>query len=174
MKVMNLPGMAYYLQPEGLDNLGDVTKTAQLLYSSTAEFIFFDGVIPTAEELRLVVDRADLITKYGARQLMSIPNITLSHTYNKDKKQRLIKKSPIDAVECSFTAVGTIGWVAIVFNNSAGILTNSILFTDSLGQWGDEYSMIILDKKTATNATDKNVFKDVSLIVRDNSSYEGV
>lgn len=174
MKVLNLPGMAYHLHPLGLDNLGDTTKVSQLSFSASTDIIFFDGIMPSANELRLVIDKPDLINKYGTRQLMQVNNIVLSHTYNKDKKQRLIKKTPIDAVECQFSAVGSIGWCAIIFNDTNGIATSSLLFTDSIGQWGDEYSMIILDKKTSVAVSDKNVFKDISLIVRDSSNYEGM
>ena len=43
-----------------------------------------------------------------------------------------------------------------------------ILFTDSIGQWGEDDKPIIIDSMTGVTG-DKNVFKDFSLILRDSS-----
>jgi len=168
MKISNFYGMSYHFTPVVLDNVNSDSPLVNTTDTNGNKILFFDGSMPDDDTLYNIKSETELRAAYTP--IMEITDLNFVFTYSNGNKKRLIKKMPVDAIETTFTADGTIGWAAIILTND---LENKdvILFTDSIGQWGDDDMPIIIDKYTGT-VGEKNVFKDFSLILRDSSSNE--
>lgn len=172
MKIGNFYGMSYHFVPKVLNNINDTTVAPNTTVTQTGnKILFFNGTLPETDTLYLLETEAALRAAYGSAILMEVPNLNFTYTYTIETKKRLIKKLPVDAIEVNFLATGTIGWAAIILEDTRGSSDKIILFTDSVGMWGDDDMPIIIDRYSG-NIGDKNVFKDFSLILRDISSNE--
>ena len=170
MKVANFFGISYHFAPKVISNINDTTKTITESITQTGnKILFFDGAIPADDTLYNITTEADLRTAYTP--IMEVGSLTFTYTYTKANKKKIIKKTPVDAMDLTFTGNGTIGWAAVILADDGSVTDDLIVFTDSIGQWGDDDMPIIIDKYTGV-AGDKNVFKDFSLILRDISSNE--
>ena len=175
MKVLNFYGLSYHFMPTAnVTSNNVVTPLTTDLSVDNNKIIFFDGGIPATEDLYKIVTEEALITAYGSKKVMEVDNLQFVYNYDKATKVKTIKKIPVDAIDLTFDIDATIGWAAIILNDASAPNDDNkiILFTDSIGTWGDQTSPIIIDKYTGV-AGDKNIFKDFSLILRDISTNEG-
>jgi len=150
--------------------------------TSGNEFIFFQGVKPTDEELYAIEDKQQLLDTYGTDILTRIDAINIEWTYINGswQRERVIKKTPIDALDMTLEQGGTVGWCTIICTQEIGYHTNTfddtkdlMLFTDSIGDWNNDQSVITLDV-LAGAAGETIIFKDFSFKLRDKSVLEGV
>lgn len=170
MKLLNFFGISYHFTPKLVGNINDTTKTlTETMTTTNNKILFFDGAMPADDTLYEITTEAALRAEYTP--IMEVSGLTFTYTYTKDTKKKLIKKTPVDALDLTFTGSGTIGWAAVVLSDDNSVTDDIIIFTDSLGQWGEDDKPIILDKFTGVTG-DKNIFKDFSLILRDVSSNE--
>lgn len=170
MKLLNFFGISYHFMPKVLGNVNDTTKTLTETMTTTGnKILFFNGSMPSDDTLYAFTTESALRGAYTP--IMEVSGLSFTYTYTKDTKKKLIKKTPVDALDLTFTGTGTIGWAAIILADDGTVTDDIILFTNSLGQWGEDDKPIILDKFTGVTG-DKNVFKDFSLILRDVSSNE--
>ena len=145
------------------------------------EFIFFQGVKPTDDVLYNIENKQQLLDTYSADVLVRIDDININWSYVNGswQRERVIKKTPIDALDMTMEQAGTIGWCAIICTqetgySSAAIDTNdSMLFTESIDSWNNDESVITLDVLTGS-AGSIIIFKDFSFKLRDKSILEGV
>ena len=170
MKLLNFFGISYHFTPKLVGNINDTTKTlTETMTTTNNKILFFNGAMPTDDTLYEIITETALRSAYTP--IMEVSGLTFTYTYTKDTKKKLIKKTPVDALDLTFTGSGTIGWAAVVLTDDNSVTDDIIIFTDSLGQWGEDDKPIILDKFTGVTG-DKNIFKDFSLILRDVSSNE--
>jgi len=170
MKISNFFGISYHFTPRVLSNINETT--ASLVETVTQEgnkILFFDGDMPADDDLYGILNEIQLREAYTP--IMEVTDLQFTYTYTKSTKKKLIKKLPVDALDLVFTGDGTIGWAAVILTGDGSVSDDIILFTDSIGQWGDDNMPIIIDKYTGVTG-DKNVFKDFSLILRDTSNNE--
>jgi hypothetical protein len=149
--------------------LADPNNPANTLVTSRQisgnKIIFFSGALPTKAEA-LVATKATVEAQ--SNKLFETPEFDITYTYSVDTKKRFIRKSVIDALEMNYTAAGTIGYAAIILNDPNS--SNSyIIFTDSIGTWGQDTMPIILDNKTGAVGT-RNLFKNISIELEDKPS----
>lgn len=191
MRFSNLYGHSLMLMPYSVPkyNTSDNTKISggwamEIPSFDTAgnEFIFFKGEKPADEELYLIENKDALMAAYGTDKLTSIDSITIRWTYTNSawRRERVITKTPVDALDMTLEQAGTIGWCAIVCTQKTGYHTStfdaandSILFTDSIGDWNNDESVLTLDTLTGLNG-ETIIFKDFSFKLRDKSVFEGV
>lgn len=170
MKISNFFGISYHFTPAVLANVNDTTTVlTENIVTEDNKILFFDGVMPADEDLYGIVTEAALRTAHTP--IMEVNGLQFTYTYTVSNKKKLIKKLPVDALDVTFSGNGTIGWAAIILTGDDSVADDIILFTDSIGQWGDDDMPIIIDTMTGT-VGDSNVFKDFSLILRDTSSNE--
>ena len=174
MKVMNFYGLSYHFMPSQnvVSNNIKLNLVTDLIIEGN-KIIFFDGAIPSADELYELTSETSLLNAYNDRKLMEVGDLKFVYKYDKATKTKTIKKVPVDAIDVQFEKDGTIGWAAIILNDAENPDEKEkiILFTDTIGGWGDQTSPIIIDKFTGKK-DDNNIFKDFSLILRDVSSNE--
>jgi hypothetical protein len=146
------------------------------------EFIFFQGVKPTDEELYAIENKQQLLDTYGTDILTRIDNINISWTYANSswQRERVITKTPVDALDMTLEQAGTIVWCAIICTQEVGYHSTSIdysqdsmLFTSSIDTWNNDESVITLDVLTGDSG-ETVIFKDFSFKLRDKSVLEGV
>ena len=129
------------------------------------KIIFLSGALPTKAEA-LTATKATVEAQSNI--LCETAEFDITYTYNVDTKKRYIRKSIIDALEMNYTAAGTIGYAAIILNDPNS--SNSyVIFTDSIGTWGQDTMPIILDNKTGTVGS-RNLFKNISIELADKPS----
>lgn len=175
MRVLNFYGLSYHFMPTAnVVSNNVVTNLITDLTIADNKIIFFDGVMPAIEDIYNITSEAALLGTYGDKKVMEVGGLTFVYTYDKAKKEKKIKKIPVDAIDLTFEINATIGWAAVILNDDANPTASEkiILFTDSIGTWGDQVAPIIIDKYTGI-AGDNNIFKDFSLILRDISTNEG-
>ena len=130
------------------------------------KIIFFSGVLPT-KEAALTATKGSVEAMAG--KLCETAEFDITYTYNVVNKKRFIRKSIIDALEMNYLSAGTIGYAAILLNNPD---TNNqyVIFTDSIGTWGQDTMPIILDNKNGTVGS-RNLFKNISIELTDKPSH---
>ena len=175
MRVLNFYGLSYHFMPTA--NVVSNNTVTDLITDLTIDgnkIIFFDGSMPSTEDIYNITSEAALLGTYGDKKVMEVDDLTFVYSYDKAKKEKKIKKIPVDAIDLTYEINATIGWAAVILNDDANPTASEkiILFTDSLGTWGDQVAPIIIDKYAGV-AGDANIFKDFSLILRDISTNEG-
>jgi len=176
MKVLNFYGLSYHFMPVG--NVVSNNVSTSLTKNVTVDgnkIIFFDGGIPATEDLYNIVTEETLLNAFGTKKVFEVADLQFVYSYDELTKEKTIKKIPVDALDTVYEIDATIGWAAIILNDGDDMANPEkiILFTDTIGTWGDQTSPIIIDKYTGVTG-DKNIFKDFSLILRDISTNEGV
>lgn len=163
----NVNGQSYSMIPAVIANPnlpGNTVVTAKQIDGN--KILFFSGTMPSVNDC-LDITAANIESK-GFTKLLETQEFGITYTYNVDNKKRLIRKTVIDAMELSYLAAGTIGWAAIILNNPE--TSNSyVIFTDTIGTWGDTQAPIILDNKVGT-LNSRNLFKNVSIEIADKSN----
>lgn len=174
MKALNFYGLSYSFTPKDNAITDNVIETG---YSMPGNKIYFlkDGLVPYADqakrdELYLIQTANDIETIYADDILFVVPNLTFAYTYNTAKKQRLIQKTPVDALELPFAATGTVAYCAIVMKDQVSGV-ESVVFTNSIGEWGNQTAPVIIDALTGVIGQTQ-IFKDLSIVLRDTSSNE--
>lgn len=169
MKFVNVKDQSYGMFPGVIANPnlpGSTVVTSKQIDGN--KILFFAGAMPTAAEC-LDISESNIDSK-GYTKLLETELFGITYTYTVDTKKRLIRKTLIDAMELSYLEAGTIGWAAIILANPE--TTNSYLvFTDTIGTWGDNQAPIILDNKVGTVGS-RNLFKNVSIEITDKSNME--
>lgn len=154
MKLINPVGVASCLTPGTRGSSGTYPVDVYLM----------TGDIPASDALINVVSAADMLTKFPT-MAYKFTGLSITTNYAYNINQRTYKKTPIDALPFYPTINGDIKWAAIVF---AG---EKILYTDSIGLWDSAEACITLNSLTA-DTTKENILKDISLVIRDKSTYE--
>lgn len=175
MRVLNFYGLSYHFMPAAnVVSNNVVTNLITNIQTTGNKIVFFDGALPSIDDLYNIKTEAALLGSFGNKKVMEVTGLTFDYSYDKAKKEKKIKKTPIDAIDLTFSINATIGWAAIILTDSTTptAADKMILFTDSIGMWGDQTAPIIIDKFAGT-AGDANIFKDFSLILRDISTNEG-
>ena len=175
MKVLNFYGLSYHFMPTSnvISNNVSTSLTKNLTVDNN-KVIFFDGGIPATEDLYNITTEEALTTAFGSKKVFEVNGLQFVYGYDEAKKEKTIKKIPVDALDTVYEIDGTIGWAAVILNDATNPddIQKIILFTDSIGTWGDDTAPIIIDKYTGITG-DRNIFKDFSLILRDISTNEG-
>ena len=166
MVFKNPNGQSYQMFP-GV--LADPNNPANIIVTSRTvagnKIIFLSGALPTKAEA-LVATKTTVEAQSNI--LCETAEFDITYTYNVDTKKRYIRKSIIDALEMNYSAAGTIGYAAIILNDPNS--SNSyVIFTDSIGTWGQDTMPIILDNKTGVVGT-RNLFKNISIELEDKPS----
>ena len=163
----NVNGQSYSMIPAVIANPnlpGNTVVTAKQIDGN--KILFFSGNMPSVNDC-LDITAVNIESK-GFTKLLETQEFGITYTYNVDNKKRLIRKTVIDAMELNYLAAGTIGWAAIILNNPE--TSNSyVIFTDTIGTWGDTQAPIILDNKVGT-LNSRNLFKNVSIEIADKSN----
>ena len=162
----NVTGQSYSMFPSTLGNPNDPTSTiVSTRQISGNKVVFLSGSIPTKAEALAMTKTALLALPTVLGQTSTFD---LTYTYDVSTKKRIIRKSIVDALEFSYTAAGTIGYAAIILNDpDTG--KDCIIFTDSIGTWGQNQMPIIIDNKVGSVGT-KNIFKNISIELTDKST----
>jgi len=174
MKILNFYGLSYYFVPQ--KNIVSNDPNVPLVNNASVDgnkIIFFTGSLPDTNILYNITTESALLDAFGSQKIMEIDNLSFVYEYDEETKEKRIKKVPVDAIDSPFLIDGTIGWAAIILNdvNEPNETEKVILFTDSIGGWGDQTSPIIIDKFDG-KAGENNIFKDFSLILKDVSTFE--
>lgn len=162
----NVTGQSYQMFPTAVSNPNDpanaIVSTRQI---SGNKIVFLSGTIPAKAEA-LAATKASILA--SGNILGTTPTFDLTYTYDVTTKKRIIRKSIIDALEFTYSQAGTIGYAAIILNDpDSG--KDCIIFTDSIGTWGQNQMPIIIDNKIGTVGS-KNIFKNISIELTDKSS----
>jgi hypothetical protein len=174
MKILNFYGLSYYFTPQ--KNIVSNDPNVPLVNNASVagnKIIFFTGDLPDTQTLYNITTESALLDAFGSQKIMEVDDLNIIYEYDNETKTKRIKKVPVDALDVPFLIDGTIGWAAIILNdvNNPDEAEKIILFTDSIGGWGDQTSPIIIDKFTG-KAGENNIFKDFSLILKDVSTFE--
>lgn len=190
MKFANIYGHAIMMMPYAVPKYNTSINTTisggwaiehPSFTTAENEFIFFSGVKPSDEELYAIDSKQQLLDTYGSNILTRISGINIEWTYNNTewKRERLIRKTPADALDMTLEQAGTITWCAIVctqqntWNTTVLDTTkNSILFTSAIGGWNNDTDVITLDVLEGLQG-ETIIFKDFSFKLRDKSVFEG-
>ena len=163
MVFKNTNSQSYQMFPGVLQDPNTPSSTiVTTRQTSGNKVMFFSGAMPD-KATALAVTKASLNAL--STKLCETPDFDLTYTYDVAKKKRFIRKSIIDALEMNYTAAGTIGYAAIILNDSVGG-KDYIILTDTIGTWGDNLAPIILDNKVGTQGS-RNLFKNVSIELTD-------
>ena len=166
MVFKNPNGQSYQMFP-GV--LADPNNPANTIVTSRTvagnKIIFLSGALPTKAEA-LVATKTTVEAQSNI--LCETAEFDITYTYNVDTKKRYIRKSIIDALEMNYSAAGTIGYAAIILNDPNSSISY-VIFTDSIGTWGQDTMPIILDNKTGVVGT-RNLFKNISIELEDKPS----
>ncbi len=191
MRFSNIYGHSLMLMPYSVPkyNTSDNTKISggwamehPSFTTSGNEFIFFQGAKPTDEDLYAIESKQQLLDTYGTDILTRIDSISINWTYTNTgwRRERIITKTPIDALDMTLEQAGTVVWCAIICTQDTGYHSNtidttkeSILFTESIADWNNDESVITLDVMSGI-AGETIIFKDFSFKLRDKSVFEGV
>jgi hypothetical protein len=184
METLNFTGLSYNFAPvvQNYQNSATATLGNTTIVSPETEVAvyFYKGTMPSEATLYSINDEAalianqtinaDLVCMYDdTTDTTGVEDVELTFTYSVTKKQMNVKKSPVDAVETTastLSAAADITWCAIVFGNQ-----DQIIFTDSIGVWGDNDKSVIISKTTNIASGDTITLKDISLTIRDNTNH---
>lgn len=162
----NVNGQSYGMFPTTLSNPNDPASTLVTTRQiSGNKIVFLSGSVLTKVDA-LAATKTSILALPNV--LGMTPVFDLTYTYDLSTKKRIIRKSIVDALEFSYTAAGTIGYAAI-FLNDPDTGKDCIIFTDSIGTWGQNQMPIIIDNKIGVVGT-KNIFKNISIELTDKSS----
>ena len=122
------------------------------------------GDMPPAEFLEEMTSAAELIASFP-QVTKKFSGLSIETTFDYGINERVYKKVPVDALPFTPEQDGQIKWAAIVFPGE------KIMYTDSVGLWDNIEACITLNSLVA-DTTKENILKDISLVVRDKSTYE--
>lgn len=166
MVFKNPNGQSYQMFPGILldpNNPANTIVTSRQIAGN--KIIFFSGALPTKE---VAINATKASVEAMAGKLCETAEFDITYTYNVVNKKRFIRKSIIDALEMNYLGAGTIGFAAILLNNP-DTSNQYVIFTDSIGTWGQDTMPIILDNKVGTVGS-RNLFKNISIELADKPS----
>lgn len=167
MKFKNVHGFAYGLMPKVLVNPNVANNTILTNASSSGnKVMFFSGSIPTPD-VCLELTSTNIAEITGSALLCETATFDVLFNYDVTTKKKIIKKKFVDALEMRYLEAGTIGFAAIILT---GIETTNeyIIFTDSIGTWGEANKPVIVDNKNGS-LDSLNIFKNLSIEISDKS-----
>ena len=179
MRTNGIHGLNYHLFPGDLSNkLDDLVVATGLskVVNNGNEIHIFTGQMPSEEDLydfEFIDDVIDETKGYGANLAFSVGNSTASafdvnYTYNAARKERVIKKWPIDAKTYTSKITGDLTWAAIKLESVTSTGGKDIiLFTDAIGTWDDKETIILLNKTIGVQTGESIEFKDFTIASRD-------
>ena len=154
MTLINPVGVAACLTPGARGSEGTYTCDVYLM----------TGDVPPSDFLVNIASAAELVSSFPV-VAFKFTGISIVTTFNFAINQRTYKKTPVDALNFTPLSNGPIKWAAIVFPGE------KIMYTDSVGLWDNVEACITLNSLVA-DTTKENILKDISLVVRDKSTYE--
>ena len=179
MKTNGIHGLNYHLFPGDLSNKLDelvVSTGISKVVNNGNEIHIFTGVMPSEEDLykfEFIVDVIDVDKGYGANLAFSVGDTTASafdvnYTYDNDRKERVMKKWPIDAKTYTSKITGDLTWAAIKLESVTSTGGKDIiLFTDAIGTWDDKETIILVNKTVGVQSGESVEFKDFTIASRD-------
>lgn len=178
MRANAVHGLNYHFFPGDLSNKLDSTiieSGLNKVMSGSNQIHLFVGEMPAEEEL-YAFDSIDSIIDstngYGAQLAASIgvmegDSFEINYTYDRARKERVIKKWPVNAKNYEIQTGGAITWAAIRIEGVTPTEgKDQIIFTDAIGSWKDNETIILLDKIVVA-AGDQVEFKDFTFASRD-------
>jgi len=182
MKTNGVHGLNYHLFPGDLSNKLDkdiVANGLSRVVQGGNEIHVFVGAMPSEDDLYKITTVADLLddtTGYGSSLAFSIgvdadDAIELNYTYDRTRKERVIKKWPVNAksytVKTDIPANSVLSWAAIKMEGVTPTGTEEqLLFTDAIGSWDDPETCILVDE-VVVSGDDTIEFKDFTVSGRD-------
>lgn len=169
MKIKNTTGLALHFFPMLLNDKKDRTKVNIAINSSYSgnKIAFFIGDMPAADVLYQKTSYADILTTYNANLAFKIDDMELTYTYDKDKKERIVQKTPVDAVEYNSLKTGTLGWCAIqLVPQTPNINGDYIIYSNNLGTWSSN-NIIAMFEKLECEVNKPILFKDLTISIKD-------
>lgn len=168
MRTLNFYGISSCLVPKLDASLPFVEVNAE--YANN-DIIFFDGVVPSNEELYNIMNKDDLIATYGDRKLGEVTAMTLKYEQDNTKLRRIVRKKP-DVLEMPYLADGTIGWFAIcLFEDVVESGKTPIIYSDSIGLDESELKFVTLESVTGTTGGE-NYLREISMVLTEVSDSE--
>lgn len=175
MRTSNIFGIAYHFIPRDLSNRtteAEVIRGTSIVTENNVIYIM-SGEMPTTDELYEIGTAALFETTYASQIAAKITGLQFTYSYNRQTKERIIRKTPVDAIHFNMLVNGPIGWYAVkltdVDANTSG--EESLFFSDSIGIWSDTERAVIMES-LAADATQENIFKDFVLSIQDSLKTE--
>ena len=171
-----------YYQTGNASITGVTTYNHHTFSTQGNEFIFFKSAKPA--DLFTIESKQQLLDTHGADIITKLVDVQIDWIYNTTTRERFVKKH-VDAKDMTVEQDGDIVWCAIITTQEETIVDSvvtslpidntkdSILFTDVIGDWTLDNSVITLDLLTGLTTGSTVVFKDFSMILRDKSINEG-
>jgi hypothetical protein len=168
MRVSNFYGISYYFSPTPLPNINEAVNY-DILDRLDNKILFFRGPIPSDELLYRIKTESELLETY--EPIHVINSFRLVFTYNPMTKTKIVKKVPVEEMSMQFLSDGDLGWATIILNDLSEGDERPMIFTNSIGTWGEDDKIVIVEKLSG-NKDEVNIFKDVSIILRDTCASE--
>jgi hypothetical protein len=174
MRTSNIFGMAYHFLPRDISNRSTGTEVSRGTSLSTSGNViyFMSGTMPDADTLYEIGDVDTFETNFAGQISGKISGLTFVYSYDKRNKERVIRKTPVDALHWTMTSTG-IGWFAVKLTDVDTSVSgeDTMFFSDSIGEWNDTERAIIIESKTAISGQE-NIFKDFVLSIQDGLKSE--
>lgn len=165
MKFKNINGQSYFMLPKPLVNPNNAGAALSLSGTTLGnKIIFYSGTMPTNDAF-IDLTIANIEATAGVTKLLETTPFSITYGYDLITKKRTIKKSVVDATEMKYLNTGTVTFAAIVLTPLEGT-KEYIIFTDSIGIWGQNNMPISVDNKNGTIGS-SNLFKHLSLEIND-------
>jgi hypothetical protein len=171
MKVKNISGLAYHFFP---GNVSDKLNKANIMINNQIiqdnSIAFFIGTMPSADVLYPYQTFDDVVAAYTSSLVFKLDNVDFNYTYNREKKERIIQKLPVDAVyhTCAVGAAAgsKITWCVVKLQSNTPGVDDYLIFSDNIGTWDDTNIIAMFENNTAV-AGQKVLFKDFTISIRD-------
>ena len=170
MRTLNFHGVTSCLVPKiGVNPLiNNIDKTF-----TNNDIIFFDGPIPSINDLYAITSKDELLTVYASSKISEAKTLRISYIQDNSKLRRIIRQDP-NAQKIVFEKNGTITWFALCMSEeNPEALGSPLLFGDSIAISEEENKIVTIDKLSG-NIGDENYLKEFSLILTEVSNSEGV
>ena len=176
MRTSNIYGLAYHFIPKDIplrDTQAEVAAGLDKVTQGNVVYIM-TGTMPPSSDLYEINDTTEFETLYTNNIATKFENIEMTYSYHKRSKERIIKKTPVDALDFTMNVSGPITWFAIKLTDWDGDREDgeqTFIFSDSIGLWDDlERAMIV--ESMAASVGDANIFKDFVLSIQDGLKSE--
>ena len=179
MRTNNIFGMAYHFCPRDLNVRGTATEVSRgtTLVTEGNRIYLMIGEMPTTEELYQIGTADEFEVAYGDNIAYQLSGLQFTYTYDKRNKERVIRKTPVDAIHFDMEVTGTIGWFMVVLtdvdgtNGTAEAPEDTLFFSDSIGIWTDTERAVMLESLPGISG-EENIFKDFVLSIQDGLKSE--
>lgn len=181
MRTNNIFGMAYHFCPRDLSARGTSTEVNRgtSLVTENNKIYMMRGAMPLTDDLYNISTTDEFETAYGNDIVYTFDGLQFTYSYDKRNKERVIRKTPIDALDFTMEIDGPITWFAVVLTDVDGLIyeedgttpQHTMFFSDSIGIWSDTERAIIVESLEGVQ-NDANIFKDFVLSIQDGLKSE--